>query len=204
MQDQQPPSLLQLPVVSRRLLLRPLGPPDADDLLSYHSLEQTHRYLPMAAFDRDTVATRLVSGPWAKSAVTSQGDALCLGVELGGTGRLIGDVMLMWHSEKLRHGEIGYVINPEHAGAGYATEAAHALLHLAFDQLGLHRVTARILPGNYSSRRLAERLGMRPEAHEVESTLVDAVWSDQLVYAILEREWREQTHRGGPGGCGAA
>jgi RimJ/RimL family protein N-acetyltransferase len=157
----------------------------------------------MAAFDRDAVVARLVSGPWAKSTVATQGDALCLGVELGGTGRLIGDVMLLWHSERLRHGEIGYVLNPEYAGAGYATEAAHVLLHLAFDQLGLHRVTACIVPGNDASTRLAQRLGMRAEAHHVESALVGAGWSDELVYAILEREWMAQTHRPGPGGCGA-
>jgi RimJ/RimL family protein N-acetyltransferase len=158
----------------------------------------------MAAFDRDMVVARLISGPWAKSSLASPGDALCLGVELAATGTLIGDVMLMWHSEKLRHGEIGYVLHPEYAGTGYMTEAAHALLHLAFDQLDLHRVTAGIVPANRSSTGLAERLGMRAEAHHVESILVGGDWSDQLVYAILEGEWQAQDHRPGRGGCGAA
>jgi RimJ/RimL family protein N-acetyltransferase len=35
-----------------------------------------------------------------------------------------------------------------------------------------------------------ERLGMRQEAHFVDSTLRKGAWSGELVYAMLQREWR--------------
>ena len=57
---------------------------------------------------------------------------------------MIGDVLLAFHSELHRGGELGWVLDPAHSGHGYATEAAHAVMHLAFDGLGLHRLAARV------------------------------------------------------------
>jgi RimJ/RimL family protein N-acetyltransferase len=100
----------------------------------------------------------------------------------------------MWRSAEHRGGEIGYVLNPTYSGHGYATEAAHRLLHLAFDDLGLHRVTARVDAENQSSARLAVRLGMRQEAHLVQNEWFKGHWSDGLDFAILEDEWRAMDH----------
>jgi RimJ/RimL family protein N-acetyltransferase len=184
------------PIITPRLRLRPLGFDDLDALLSYHALPEVHRYLPMDAFDREAAAERLRSGPWSRSAIESPGDQLTMGVQLA-DGVLVGDLMLMWQNEKHRRGEIGYVFHPDHAHRGYATEAAHALLHVAFDDFGLHRVTAMIVGGNDASVRVAGRLGLRQEAHLVESVLLDGEWMDQLTFAILEQEWRAQEHGAG-------
>jgi hypothetical protein len=35
-----------------------------------------------------------------------------------------------------------------------------------------------------------ERLGMRREAHFVENMVVKGEWTDELVYAILDHEWK--------------
>jgi RimJ/RimL family protein N-acetyltransferase len=64
------------------------------------------------------------------------------------------------------------------------------VLALAFDGLGLHRVTARIDARNGPSAALARRLGMRQEAHLVENEWFKGEWTDELDFAILEREWR--------------
>jgi RimJ/RimL family protein N-acetyltransferase len=73
--------------------------------------------------------------------------------------------MLAWHSRQHAAGEIGYVLHPDHGGQGLASEAVRALLEIAFVTIGLHRVSARIDARNLRSLRLAERLGMRREAH---------------------------------------
>ena len=145
--------------------------------------------------DAATVRERL-RGPWARRALEAEGEALFLAVELTATRELIGDVLLMWRSAEDRGGEIGYVLNPAYSGHGYATEAAHRLLHLGFDDLGLHRVTARVDADNQSSARLAARLGMRQEAHLVENEWFKGHWSDELDFAILEGEWRAMDHSG--------
>ena len=76
------------------------------------------------------------------------------------------------------------------AGQGFATEACTAVLDLAFEHLGLHRVVANMDARNTASARLAERLGMRREAHHRSAEMFKGEWSDLLVYAILDREWR--------------
>jgi RimJ/RimL family protein N-acetyltransferase len=143
--------------------------------------------------DATAVRDRL-HGMWARPVLEAEGEALTLGVEIIATGELIGDVILMWHSAEHRGGEIGYVFNPAFAGHGYATEAAHRVLHLAFDDLGLHRVMARVDADNHSSARLAARLGMRQEAHLVKNEWFKGRWSDELDFAILEEEWRAMRH----------
>jgi RimJ/RimL family protein N-acetyltransferase len=74
-------------------------------------------------------------------------------------------------------------------GQGFATEAAHALLHLAFDHLGLHRVVARIIASNVASVRVAGRLGMRREAHFLSNQWFKGAWVDEVHYALLADEW---------------
>jgi RimJ/RimL family protein N-acetyltransferase len=144
----------------------------------------------------DATAVRdRVHGMWARQALESEGEALTLGVELSASGELIGDVILMWHSAEHRGGEIGYLFNPAFAGQGYATEAAHRVLHLAFDDLGLHRVMARVDADNHSSARLAARLGMRREAHLVQNEWFKGRWSDELGFAILVRRVAGDTAR---------
>jgi RimJ/RimL family protein N-acetyltransferase len=106
------------------------------------------------------------------------------------TGALIGDVMLFWRSREHREGEIGYIFHPDHGGQGYATEAARAMLRLGFDEVGLHRIIGRIDARNTASARVLERLGMRREAHFRQNEMVKGEWTDEIVFAILEGEWR--------------
>jgi RimJ/RimL family protein N-acetyltransferase len=187
------------PVVSARLRLRPLGPDDVDALVSYRGQPDVCRFVPFEPMDEKLIVERL-SGVWSRTALDDEGQALTLGVELGQDGQLVGDVMLAWHSREHRSGEIGYVFNPAFTGHGYATEAVGALLHLAFNQLGLHRVTARVDVRNRSSARLATRLGMRQEAHLIENEWFKGGWSDEFDFALLEQEWSTGTDAPTAGG----
>lgn len=56
--------------------------------------------------------------------------------------------------------EIGWILEPEAWGRGYATEAGGAAMHHVLETLGRSRVVAIIDPDNEPSKRVAERLGM--------------------------------------------
>jgi len=81
------------------------------------------------------------------------------------------------------------VFDPALGGRGYATEAANAMLRLGFEELGLHRIVARIDERNAPSVRLARRLGMRQEARLVENEFFKGEWSTELDFAMLADEW---------------
>jgi RimJ/RimL family protein N-acetyltransferase len=178
-------------------LLRPLSAADAEALLAYRSLPEVCRYVPFEPMGHEDVMVRL-RGPWSRHALGEEGDGLVLGAELAETGQLIGDVMLRWISAEHSCGELGYVFSPAFAGRGFAGEAAHAALHLAFDDLGLHRVMARLDARNTASARLAARLGMRQEAHLVENEWFKGEWTDELDFAMLGREFRSVAVSGCP------
>jgi RimJ/RimL family protein N-acetyltransferase len=190
------------PVRSARLLLRPLSEQDATALVSYRSLPEVCRYVPFGPMDEAAVRERL-GGAWSSRTIDAEGGLIVLGAERLDSGALVGDVMLRWGSAIHLSGEIGYVFHPNHGGKGYATEAVHRVLHLAFDDLGLRRVVARLDAENVASARLAARLGMRQEAHLVENEWFKGRWSDELDFALLAREWgalhdRAAVHAGCP------
>lgn len=176
------------PVRSERLLLRPLATGDASAMLVYRSREDVCRYVPFDPMSRDDIIER-IAGPWARTELTDEGQALTLGVQVAETGELAGDVVLFWHSRAHAGGELGYVFDPALGGRGYATEAANAMLRLGFADLGLHRIVARIDERNEPSVRLARRLGMRQEARLVDNEFFKGEWSTELDFAMLADEW---------------
>lgn len=177
------------PVLTPRLRLQPLTEADIDELLTYRGREDVCCYLPFAPMTREELLARFAAG-LGRPEITGEGQAMTLGVRLQATGALLGDVVLFFHSATHRSGELGYVFAPEAGGYGYATEACRAVLELAFGDLALHRVSARLDARNSPSARLARRLGMRQEAHLVEDEMFKGEWSDTVVFGLLDREWR--------------
>lgn len=181
------------PLHTDRLTVRPFTIDDLDALYDIQSRPDVARYLYWGArTDRDEVRESLTT-KIASTTVANDDDALSLAVELTGTGVLVGDLTLFWRSSEHRQAEVGYVFNPDHGGKGYATEGTRVLLRLAFEELGAHRVYGRLDARNTASARVLERLGMRREAHLVQNEIFKGEWSDELVYAMLEDEYRAGT-----------
>ena len=88
-----------------------------------------------------------------------------------------------WFPESWPGQEIGWTLRRAYWGRGYATEAAHAAVRFAFDQLNWPRVISLIRPDNASSIRVAERLGERLDGQtQLQGFTV-------LVYAMSREEW---------------
>jgi len=64
------------------------------------------------------------------------------------------------------------------------------LVEYGFSEVGLHRIIGRLEARNFASARVLEKLGMRREALLIENEFVKGEWQSEIVYAILEREWR--------------
>jgi RimJ/RimL family protein N-acetyltransferase len=178
------------PLRTERLVLRTMTAGDVDDIHAYQSRADVCRYLMFEPRTREQVAQKVAKYSTAL-ALRGDGDFWQLAIErVSDRGRVIGDVYFTITSAANATGEIGWTLHPDHAGRGYMTEAASAVLEIAFDELRLHRVRAELDPRNAASVALCKRLGMRAEAHFVEDLWFKGAWGDTAIYAILDREWR--------------
>lgn len=176
------------PIETDRLKLRPFTRGDVDDVFSYRSLEVVARYLFDPPLSREECALA-VQQRTTQTSMEEDGDRIILAVEGREGGPVIGEVSLILRSRDARQGELGWIFHPDVQGRGFASEAAGAMLSLAFDHARLHRVIARCDALNGPSWRLMERLGMRREAHFREHGLFKGRWDEEFIYAILAREW---------------
>jgi RimJ/RimL family protein N-acetyltransferase len=180
---------IEAPIETERLRLRLFAREDLDGLAAIQSRPEVARFLYWEPRQREEVEPCLAQ-LIARTAIEGEGEGISLAVERREGGPLLGYVSLWLRSEQHRQVEIGFVFHPDAQGRGYATEAARELLALGFERLGAHRVFGRTDARNRASARLMERLGMRQEAHFREAEVFKGEWGDELVFAILEEEWR--------------
>jgi RimJ/RimL family protein N-acetyltransferase len=194
------------PLRTDRLLLRPFAADDVDEVWAYQREPEVARYLHWAPRDRESTRVAVVQMV-RENGLVGEGDCLSLAATLPATGAVIGQVELVWLSERHRQGEIGYIFNPAYGGRGLATEAARVMLGLGFDGLRLHRIVGRCDARNQASAGLLTRLGMRREAHLIGNTEGKDGWRDELVFAMLREEWQRAAvapaDRPGPAGSGS-
>ena len=175
---------------TERLRLRTHTDEDFDEFFDLHRREDVARYLPWYPRDEETARTALRRHQ--ELDVDRDGRGLTLAGIDKETGRYVGDFVLILRSVEHQCGEVGYVLHPDFAGRGLATEGARHMLEIAFDRLQLRRVVARIDARNVASARVLAKLGMRHEAHLVQNELFKGEWTDEDDFALLHHEWSSQ------------
>ncbi|HWG93204.1 MAG TPA: GNAT family protein [Mycobacteriales bacterium] len=175
------------PVAAGPLLLRALRPDDLDDLVALHADPDVVRYLPWPDRDREQVRREL-DEQRARTALAADGDVVTWAVERDGGFAGLG--VLFLRSTAHRQAEVGYVVAPAVQRSGVGSALARALVDLAVDRLGAHRVAARVDVRNTASRRLLAGLGFREEGVLREDAHLRGRWVDTAVCAVLAREWR--------------
>lgn len=144
---------------TERLQLREISHEDCDELLKIWGDAEAMRLFPKTLNREEMIAwidrnlTRYKSygyGLWAVILKESQ--------------QFVGDCGLMVQqvdgAEEL---EVGYHFNRKFWGLGLATEAARGCMEYAFNHLNRRRIISMIRPENVSSRRVAERNGLKIE-----------------------------------------
>lgn len=180
-----------LPVETQRLRLRSFTSDDLDEFADMWRRSEVVRYLYQEAQELPG-AERMLASRGTFPRFVADGDRLVLAVERQAEPGLLGEVVLAATSVEHRQGEIGFVFHPHHHGHGYGTEASRAMLAMAFDHVGFHRVVGRADGRNEASVALMRRLGMRREALFVQNEFVKGEWTDEVVYAILAEEWKRR------------
>ena len=145
-----------------RLIARDWTTADAESAFAIYGREEVARWLGAAprrpAASVEAMRARL-ERIIALNARHSQPYGLWA-LELRGSGAVIGAVLLLPLPGGGGEVEVGWHLNPDHWGHGYATEAGRGALGLAFGACGLAEVLAVVYPDNARSIAVCRRLGM--------------------------------------------
>ena len=174
-------------LITSRLILRDFQESDFPALLAIEALSETHYFEGPIPSEAETRAKWEKNLQRAKEIPRTRFRlAVCLP-----TGKVIGRLGLGLQNVSIREWEIGWAILPQEWGRGYGTEAARRLLVYAFDELNAHRVVAFCHASNAASERVMRKLGMKQDGYLRETRWWNDDWADELVYSILEWEWKQ-------------
>ena len=176
---------LTVPLRTPRLNLREFLATDFDAVLAYSADARVTRYLFFGPRDADSTAEYL------EELLLSQREAprtrFELAVEEVETGRLIGACDLSLIERKVA--DLGYMLELNAWGKGYATEIARSLLEAAFVQLRADRVISTVDVNNGASIRVLEKVGMRWEAIYRKHRRAKNRWWDCHLFVMPREVW---------------
>lgn len=171
---------------TERLILRPICIEDKMDFFAYRSDAATNQFqgfVPKTIQEAEAFivnSTKEFNQPntWFQLMIIEKS-----------SNTIIGDLGIHFFNEENKQVEIGCTLNKQYHGKGYATEALKKIFDILFRNFDKHRIIASVDPKNKKSIQLLARIDMRKEAHFVESLLINGVWVDDVIFAILQKEW---------------
>ena len=190
------PPLHALRLYGRRVMMRPLVPPDFD-VWSEVRLRNEDWLVPWEptrlANQEDPTRTREIFTNRCASRDRDRqlGVGYAFGLFVDNT--IAGEVNL---NNLIRGGQqtgtVGYWIDQARAGHGYVAEGTVALIRFAFEELRLHRLEICVIPRNDNSRRVMDKLHVRDEGVALRFLEINGVWEDHVRYAITAEEWQDR------------
>jgi RimJ/RimL family protein N-acetyltransferase len=175
-------------IITARLVLRELAVDDWPVVLAYQSDPRYLRYYHW--FERSESDVRDFVQMLVDQQAVEPRRKFQLAITLAEDGGLIGNCGIRRKPENEWEADIGYELNPEYWGRGYATEAARAIVAFGFRDLALHRVSSWCIADNVASARILEKTGMRREGCLHENEYFKGRWWDTLLFGLLRHEWR--------------
>lgn len=173
-------------IETERLFIRYFEESDCGDLFEYLSKEDVVRYEPYNTYTYEEAVLE---------AKRRAEDKNFYAIELK-TGKVIGNLYLA--KGDFDTWEIGYVLNSDFWGNGYASESATALISYAFKNWGMRRIIAMCNPLNEPSWKLLERLTFRCEGKLIKNIYFftddngNPIWQDTYEYGLLKEEWKNE------------
>ena len=133
----------------------------------------------------DPVVRRYLGGPIAPERATAIAEALpydsadrgSRAIRLNDDDRLVGLISLSAHHDGSDI-EISYMLDPQIWGRGVATAVLRGVIARCGDDLGLDRLVAETQEANAASRRVLEKVGMRP------IKTLERFGAPQVIYSI--------------------
>ncbi len=176
-----------LPVLSgKQVILRELRTSDATSLFALLTTEEVARFISPPP---STVEGFEKFIAWTHRQRTA-GTYACFAVTLKGFDTAIGIFQVREIEPGFGTAEWGFAIGSPFWGTGVFTEGAELVLEFAFETLDVHRLEARAAVRNGRGNGALVKIGAVQEGVLRKSFLRNGEYLDQVLYAIVEDDWR--------------
>ncbi len=172
------------------IYIRAYEPSDAEALLALHLYNREFFQLYNPARDESffTLETQLAGIDKGNDA-RSEDKRYPFGIFLKETSELIGEISLFEVIRgPLQKCMLGYSLDQRHNGKGYMSEAVRQVVEFAFNEVGLHRIEAGVMPRNKGSIRVLEKAGFRSEGLARKNVKINGVWEDHQMFSLLDED----------------
>ena len=142
---------------TERLFVRKFMAGDARQLYENHMDQEVRKWFPNECYADLNEAQDAIL--FYADCVDNGHLPFVLGVELKGTGELIGDTGISEVEGKPEEVEIGYCIGQKYRGKGYATELLSAVSDFVGSRFGIGVIWGRVIHGNQASVKVLEKNG---------------------------------------------
>jgi len=177
----------RLPVLSgAQVTLRELRASDAASLFALLTTEEVTRFISPPP---TTVEGFQKFIAWTLRQRTA-GTYACFAVTLKGYDTAVGIFQMREMEPGFGTGEWGFAIGSPFWGTGVFQEAAELVLAFAFETVGVHRLEARSAVRNGRGNGALRKLGAVQEGLLRKSFLRNGEYLDQVLYAIVDDDWR--------------
>ena len=177
----------RLPVLKGRdVVLRELRTSDAAPLLAMLTAEEVARFISpppttVEAFERFITWTHRMR---------AAGTYACFAVTVKGFDTAIGIFQVRELEPGFASAEWGFAIGSPFWGTGVFADGAELVLEFAFETLNVHRLEARCAIQNGRGHGALRKIGAVQEGLLRKSFLRNGQYLDQLLYAIVDDDWR--------------
>lgn len=148
-------------IVTEELTLRKLADSDIDDIYEIYSNENLFQHSPLAMEkNKDAVPDMLER--FQKNFL--EGRHMSLGICLNSDpSRIVGVAEIFSYSPKENMITVGYRLNDRFWGQGIATKTVKAMVDYLFQDMGINRIQAFVMPENTKSHNVLLRNGFTKE-----------------------------------------
>ncbi len=176
-----------LPVLAgTHVVLRELEMSDAPALLAMLTSDEVTRFISpppatLEGFERFIAWTHRMR---------RAGTYACFAVTLAGSDTAIGIFQVRELEPGFGTAEWGFAIASAFWGTGVFEDGAELVIDFAFERIGVHRLEARAAVQNGRGNCALRKLGAVPEGVLRKSFLRHGQYLDQILWAIVEDDWR--------------
>lgn len=174
-------------LTGERVVLRPVEPGDAEDLVELISDPEVRR---LTGTHRPVGPDPLTTARQWYGSRADHDDRLDLAITRRTDGAYVGEAVLNDLDPDNRSCSFRIaLVGPRVFGRGYGSEATRLILRHAFATVGVHRVALEVFDSNPRARHVYAKAGFRHEGTRVQALRWDGRWHDTHLMAALAPDW---------------